>query len=112
MDRTVSVGTTAIPLEQLFPLRQAARKIPGRRPGKSISRSALERWRTKGVRGVVLRTVKVGTTVCTCDAWIAEFLELLNSDKPASQAPETRTPTQRERAAAEARKTLKAAWGK
>jgi hypothetical protein len=99
-----------IPLDQLFPLALAAKKIPGRRPGKSISRSTLERWRTKGLRGIVLQTVRVGATVCTCDAWIREFVERSNTDRSHGSAPEARSPNQRERAAAQARARLEAAW--
>jgi hypothetical protein len=101
-----------IPLGQLVPLALAVKTLPGRRPGKAISRSTLERWRTKGVGGIVLRTVRVGGTVCTCDAWIREFIERLNARRPPSPAPEVRGPSERGRAAAEARARLEAAWAR
>jgi hypothetical protein len=105
------MNTDIVPLESLFPLSEAAAKIPGRRPGKTISRSTLERWRTKGARGIVLRTARVGTTICTCDQWLKDFFEKLNAGQAPAHAVDVRTPTQRERAANQARKALEAAWG-
>jgi hypothetical protein len=98
------------PFDHLIPLTEAAKKIPGRRPGKAVSRSTLERWRTRGVRGVVLRTVRVGATVCTCHEWVREFLERLNAPRAGEPPPQVRSLSQRERAAARARQQLEAAW--
>src|SRR5215470_9574015 len=95
MEVKMEIGGVA--LKDLFPLSEAASKIPGRRPGKAIGRSTLERWRTKGVRGIILRAVRVGTTLCTCDAWLNDFFQKLNAVPPVEKASELRTPTQRER---------------
>lgn len=98
----------------LYPLRRAAAKIPGRRPGKRVSLRTLQRWRTDGIRdgSIRLHTVWCGGQFMTCDAWVAEFMTALNSTpehEPQINAPHRRTPGQRQRAAEHAKSELHAA---
>lgn len=64
-----------------FPLRVTRRYFPGRDSNR-ISLKTLYRWATRGVRGAKLRTIRLGHQVCTCDAWVREFIEQLNAGRP------------------------------
>jgi hypothetical protein len=65
-------------LEELIPLRAAARLIPSSRAnGKPVHVATLHRWALRGVRGKRLTTVIVGgaryTTRSAVFAWIREL---------------------------------------
>lgn len=96
--------------ENLIPMGKAASHIPGR-----PSRSTLERWRIRGVRGRVLETCLVGGRHFTSLEAIKRFLRGENdgngdgaSLKPHGSSP---TPTQRRREAAAAAAELDAMLG-
>ena len=76
------------------------------REGKPIALSTLHRWVAVGVRGVKLRTVRVGGSRCTARAWLWEFFEALNDPAP---HPARRTPRRRERDRERARRELQEA---
>lgn len=63
----------------------------GRRPGRPIHRSTLERWRTRGVSGVRLETAKLGGIRVTSEEAITRFLERVSDPDAAPDAP---TPSQ------------------
>jgi hypothetical protein len=68
--------------ETIVPLAKAG-KHPllqrGRRPGQPVHRSVLERWRTRGIRGIVLETALIGGTRVTTEQAIERFIERLNT---------------------------------
>jgi hypothetical protein len=67
-----------------------------RKDGKLISVSSTNRWAFVGRCGVVLRTLMVGGTRCTCDAWAMEFFQRLTGDAPFTPEPR-RTPHRRQK---------------
>lgn len=95
-------------------LTEAARLIPGRRPGKRVSLGTLWRWCTQGLRqGIRLKSVLVGGQRCTTRRWVEEFIEAMTQESrpAATDAPVVvRTPTQRQTASERAAAELKAAW--
>ena len=87
-------------LLDLFPLRDVCRYF--RRPnGRSVSLKTVYRWTGTGVRGVQLRSLRVGGQVCTTETWIREFLEAMNVNPIATNRevpPPARDPDRRSRA--------------
>jgi hypothetical protein len=68
--------------DDLMTLTEAARCLPGRRPGKALGVGTLHRWCGRGVRGVRLRSRLVGGHRLTTRTWLAEFLAALNGELP------------------------------
>lgn len=60
--------------QDLIPIREASPFFP-----RPPSHQTIWRWTTKGVRGVVLRSLVVGATRYTSREWIDEFIEQQNS---------------------------------
>ena len=86
-----------------------ARRLPQLKlNGNSIDLSTIHRWAGRGVRGVRLRTKRIGGRVATRVEWVDDFLRLLTGDEEPAGDP-VRTLGQRERAAAAAEKELDAA---
>jgi hypothetical protein len=88
--------------EALIPLSEAP-KHPLLRRRRAVHRSVLERWRTQGIRGVVLETVKIGGTRYTSVEALQRFIERLNTPKAKA---ETATPSQIARDHAQAENEL------
>lgn len=65
------------------PLAEYSNVLPSCRPGRRLHRATLWRWALKGVGGVRLQTVSLGTARLTTDADIAAFMRAL-SDKTQS----------------------------
>jgi hypothetical protein len=65
----------------LVPLQRVPAMLPGR-----PHRSTVFRWAQRGCRGVRLRTVSVGRTKCTTEAWLWEFFEQIAAAR-ADQTP-------------------------
>jgi hypothetical protein len=63
-----------------FPLKNADRYFPGP-SGRPISLPTLFRWTSRGLRGVRLRTIRLGGTRCTCETWVLEFIAALNGNR-------------------------------
>ncbi len=63
--------------ESLLTLTQAAKRLPSRRPGKSPHVATLYRWASRGVRGVVLDTVRIGGTRFTSVEAVGRFSRAL-----------------------------------
>ena len=80
-------------------LREAARALPLRRNGKSLHISTLCRWAKRGVRGVVLETLRIGGTRYTSLEALQRFFER-------QSAGETSAPAEPSRAATVANKKL------
>lgn len=53
--------------------------MPRRRGHKKIDARNVRRWATRGVGGVVLRTVFVGGMKCTTEGWLREFISARSS---------------------------------
>ena len=88
--------------DDLRPLAGYARRLPSSRPGKRIHKSTLFRWATRGARGVVLRTSRLGSGRYTCDAWVAEFMDRLTCVDVPPDRPNRRGHTDSERREIEA----------
>jgi hypothetical protein len=72
------------------------------RTGNQISLDSIYRWASKGIRGVVLETRKIGGTTFTTAEAVGDFIERLN-DPTRSNA---RTSSLRRREIAEVNKRL------
>jgi hypothetical protein len=87
--------------------------IDGRRP----SVSTVWRWCRRGIRGISLEYVRVGSRVCTSQEALNRFVNKLAAadsmparvPTPRPPAPRKRTASQRERAIAEAQRALERA---
>lgn len=108
-----AVPRTRIVAEAYLTLTEAAKTIPGRRPGKRVSLGTLWRWCTQGLRnGIRLKSVLVGGQRCTTRQWLQEFIEAMSqaSQPETLPCPVPRTPNQRQAASERAAEELKAAW--
>lgn len=63
--------------ESLLTLTEAAKRLPSRRPGKSPHVATLYRWASRGVRGVVLDTVRIVGTGFTSVEAVGRFSRAL-----------------------------------
>ena len=64
--------------EARIPLTALPKLLPAQGNGKKPHQSTVFRWATRGVRGVVLRTEKIGNTRFTREAWLREFIDRLS----------------------------------
>lgn len=67
-----------------LPLNQIARYLPGRR---KPHKSTIHRWRTRGVRGIRLKTCLVAGRRYTRIGWVKEFLDAINAAANGSPVP-------------------------
>ena len=90
------IGNDAPTLAEFFPLKDLPQRL--RRFGKKLSYPSLWRWSNHGIRGVKLRTIRIGQVPSTCDRWTMQFFEELArvGNKPAIRIT-GRTPAARER---------------
>lgn len=63
--------------EKLLTLKQAGQLpwLPKRRNNKSLSFTTLWRWAHDGLNGARLKTVYVGSTLCTTESYLREFFD-------------------------------------
>jgi hypothetical protein len=64
-----------IPLNEFLPLADIAKQLPNR-----PHLATIYRWTTRGIRGVKLRTYKVGRTRCTTHADLLQFMSAAADD--------------------------------
>lgn len=64
--------------EELITLQAAAGRLPCRRAGRPTHPATLHRWRTQGLRGVRLESVRVGGVLCTSEAALVRFFDALS----------------------------------
>jgi len=87
-----------VEIEQAITLRQATKLRALQRNGRKPHLSALHRWCSSGVKGVVLESIVIGGSRCTSreavDRWITALTTKANGEKV---APMIRTPGRRER---------------
>ena len=98
-----------IELEEAISLREAARLVPRRRAGKSLSIGTLYRWAGAGLRGHKLETIRVGDSVCTSRAALAAFFAALSREGKRSMPARVATPERRKRAKRRAARACDAA---
>ena len=105
-----------IVMSEFYPCATLCEKLPGRRPGQHVCSRTVERWRRDGLqRGgtrIKLRAIRLANDFYTCDRWLKDFLVSGNPDDNAApvETGRPRTPSQRERASADARKSLDEMW--
>jgi hypothetical protein len=107
-----------IDMKDLFPYREASKKVPGRRPGSNVSERTIERWCQEGLQKgqtrIKLRVVRLGNDLFTCESWLMAFIEELSSDLDVERGggEQPRTPKQRKGVSSDARKQLDDLWKK
>ena len=67
--------------ETLIAIRDVPRHLPARRNGKRVHVSAVYRWSLRGLRGVVLETVRIGGTLYTSGEALQRFAESLSAGR-------------------------------
>lgn len=78
----------SIETESLLTLNEARRLAWMRgRNGNSVALETINRWRLRGIRGVLLESVKIGGTVFTSNEATLRFISQLNADRRADPAP-------------------------
>ena len=65
--------------ENLIALHQLPKHLPRRPNGKTLHLSAVYRWCTKGVRGQVLETVRIGGTTYSSTEALQRFADALTA---------------------------------
>lgn len=68
--------------ESLIRLEDVRQHIPSGRRGKQLSKSVPFRWASKGVKGIVLETVKVGGARYTTLDALHRFIQHINAPTP------------------------------
>ncbi len=86
--------------ETLIPFSRVPAEVPGR-----IHRATAHRWRQRGVRGVKLESILIGGRRYTSLEKLSEFFAATTAAADGSPPP-ARASRQRERAIAEAERTL------
>jgi hypothetical protein len=71
--------------ETLLSLRDAAKRLPGRRQGKRPAVETLYRWTLHGCRGIVLESAQIGGTRCTSIEALDRFFAALSAASRAGQ---------------------------
>ena len=64
--------------EELIAIREVPGELPRRPNGRRLHISAVYRWISRGVRGVILESVRIGGTTYTSKEAMARFAERLN----------------------------------
>lgn len=95
--------------ETLLPLREVPKRLPPRPNGRRLHISAVYRWVQRGVRGVVLETVRVGGTTYTSVEALQRFAEAQTRGSPPSRAGPP--PQARQRAIASASERVRRELG-
>ena len=96
--------------EKLLSLKEATNAVPSV-DGKKPNLSSMWRWIRKGVRGVHLEHVRVGRKICTTEEALERFFIASSEAPPAPREPQKtkpsgRTPAQKKKAVAAAKKRL------
>ncbi len=73
--------------ENLIPLREVPRHLPPRPNGKRLHISAVYRWTLRGIKGVVLESIRIGGTTYTSQEAIQRSSERLTKPLPVQIAP-------------------------
>ena len=81
-------------LADLIPLEDVPARLPARR-GRRHHRSTPFRWASKGLHGVVLRTVRIGGTLATTETWLLAFFAAAEAARRAAAEPPPKRPRRR-----------------
>lgn len=73
--------------ETLIALRDVPRCLPARPNGKRLHISAVYRWTLRGIKGIVLESIRIGGTTYTSREAIQRFSERLTGPPPAQIPP-------------------------
>lgn len=65
--------------ESLLSFSELAKSLPTRRAGRPVHVSTIHRWRSGGVRGVKLESVRIGGAWCTSWEAFSRFCEKLTA---------------------------------
>lgn len=82
-----------ITTEELIPLRGVPKRLPPRPDGGRIHISAVYRWVSRGIHGVVLESVRIGGSTYTSAEALARWAVRLTNPDATSETP---TPKQRQ----------------
>ena len=74
-----------------------ARRLPWMRgrDGRDVSLETMNRWRLRGLRGVILESLRCGGTIYTSEEATLRFLERLNPTEPSMPHPATHRAAER-----------------
>ena len=89
--------------EKLLTLAECREAFPG---GKRLALATIQRWRLRGVRGVILETIRIGGMRYTSREAIARFIARQNADETPTPSI---SPAQRQRQALAAQTELRRA---
>ena len=64
-------------LSSYLTLADASSRLP-----KPVTVRTMNRWATKGYRGAVLRTVKIGSQRVTREEWVEDFIQASSDAEP------------------------------
>ena len=73
--------------ETLIAIRDVPRYLPTRSNGKRLHISAVYRWIQRGVRGVILESVRIGGSTYTSREGLQRFAECLSLMRPQPPPP-------------------------
>jgi hypothetical protein len=94
-------------------LSEAAKLIPGRKPGRRVSTDTVWRWCLRGVsNGLRLKSVLIGGQRCTTRRWLQEFIEARSLLSEPEAVPQPRSSGQRESESKKAAEELRHRWKK
>ena len=80
--------------EKMIAVRDVPRHLPARRNGKRVHVSAVYRWSLRGLRGVVLETIRFGGTLYPSAEALQRFAESLTTAR-LEAAPPAPVPTRK-----------------
>lgn len=84
MPCNLALAETVPPVDDLIPIREAARLFPRRRGGSRVSLTTLWRWNTRGSKGVRLATWVVGGARYTTRVAVDDFIAARSAADDAS----------------------------
>ena len=97
--------------ETLIPLREAPRRLPARPTGKRVHVSACYRWISRGVRGVRLEAIRIGSSTYTSVEALQRFADHLGAPGPPRTTPVASPPRTRQKQIDQASSRLREALG-
>ena len=89
--------TIEISNERLIAVRDVPRQLPPRPSGRRVHVSAVYRWLTQGVRGIVLESIKIGGTTYTSAEALQRFADQLSQPERPPMATTTPPPASRQK---------------